>query len=221
MTPELRDSKAGPPTAFLGDIALCSTYDPIKEAQRFVDALPPSDTVLLLGAGLGYLEKALASSRPETRVLALYLWPEFYPASPRPTQHLFRQGSDLTAWLDRMVNDADIRGLRVVPWQPALRAHAEGDLCLDIVRRWFRFRQGSVLTENTFGHRWIKNFVRNAARFTRSTSHEVPLKTCVIAASGPSLKSHVELIRKVRDDVLLVALASAYPFLSHMGLEPD
>ncbi|HEQ72192.1 MAG TPA: hypothetical protein ENN69_06865, partial [Spirochaetia bacterium] len=88
-------------SARFGDHTLYSRYDPEKEADRFVAQSIGADrgsiqhplapaVVVILGAGLGYIEKAVTKRLPDVRIISLYLHDELY--------HETRDAAHQSAW---------------------------------------------------------------------------------------------------------------------------
>lgn len=82
---EVIPSRSGPPTLKLGDRLLHSAYDPVKEAERELDAIASDrpSLIVILGMGLGYAVRAARRRFPEVKILAVEAEPEIYALADR------------------------------------------------------------------------------------------------------------------------------------------
>ena len=72
---QLANTRSGHPTLVRGKTFIHSTYDPIKEANRFISESCKNETpscIVLLGPGLGYLRRAIREQFPISRQICIY-----------------------------------------------------------------------------------------------------------------------------------------------------
>lgn len=231
-------SKTGAPYAQVGTIRLHSAYDPMREARRFVEALPfrePPSVCVVLGEAFGYLSDALRARFSATRILAicydqrLRFEPrsngEWDPSCPETVDRFF----------DRVLSDLDVEGLEVIEWQPSAAAYPErARAAREAIAQTVRERTGSLSTIRAFGPRWARNAIVNflsleglveLGRGARESGgfgmQAAPGGAVVIAASGPSLEEALPLLARKRHDLFLIALPSSLAALAAAGLCPD
>jgi hypothetical protein len=220
----------GQPSARCGETTLFSAYDPRGEALRFVDhalrGIIRPELVLVLGAGLGHLEAAVAAIRPAavvcsvcyTRVLAVEEGGHI-PASvwaPGTT-------TGMEDFLASNIGERTAETVSVVEWPACARAFPEASRrAREAVLRIFRENAYGALTLAAAGRRWFLNSLVNFIALEPVSGNPLrPDEPLVIAASGPSLSRSLPLLKKIRGGINLWALASSLPALENAGLEPD
>lgn len=229
---ELESSRSGQPIARIRGIHLHSPYDPEKEARRFVResiSQPNPSTILLLGAGLGYLYREVTQSFPEARVIVVFyhqdLWDSFV-AAPRP-QTYWHPGVSGTVlqFLRSSVHELEAEGLAVVEWPASARLFPEVSLRANqSLHQLFREVRGTLVTTSALGRRWLSNSLSNflgidsLSPWLGSQTGNTPI---VIAASGPSLQEGSDFLAAYRESIELWALPSSLNFLLSRDLTPD
>ncbi len=224
-------SRTGQPILLVDGRPLSSTYDPEREAERFVRtalagaaAVP---TIILFGAAMGHLEAAIAAQAPAARQVRIALSPEVAALAPaRPEAPLWHPGSreSLTAFLSTWIDESDVPGLRVVEWAPCLAAWPEQARAAQAAIRLFVERlRASYATTAAFGALWLRNALANfvGVQALGALAPADPREVVLIAASGPSLEDALPAVRDCRSRMRLWALPSAVRALAHAGLCPD
>lgn len=228
---------SGEVAARLGGLLLHSTHDPRGEARRLLAATlgPGSDTILVLGTGLGYgIEAALATPGIERVLLCeaeLGLLAQALALRDlRPILGDERLGfivggrpeSVLLALEELRARSPALLGSRAAEafspvWYGGLRAAVE------------RFSAKERINENTlrrFGRLWVRNFGKNVPRLAAFPGVErlggslVGFPALVLAA-GPSLDELLPLLPALRERCLLIAVDTALRSLLSAGVEPD
>lgn len=225
---QLTRARNGSLSAESGGRLLYTRYDPQAEADRYVARIlgrQISGTVIVLGAGLGYLTEAVRRNRPNVHVIAVYfsrlLFDNRITAADREWCAEDSRHS-LVQFLERELPDEDLDGIVILEWAPLLRAF--GSLAAESavsLRDFLDRRAATLATERVFGSRWIRNSVANAvsvqpAVLTRRAGH-----TVIIAAAGPSLQQAMERFADRDADTALWALPSSLPILLNAGYRPD
>ena len=235
MRPEIVPARCGIPTLRWGRVFLHSSYDPRREATRFVDAAlsgkgTPGATVpsvlLLLGAGMGYVSEALGRRFPGVPQIALfYTKAVFDCAIHRPAASWHPEsGVPLETFLHSALAAADLSGLTLLEWPPCASAcPEESRTAAAAVRRIIREISGSRTTIAAVGRLWIRNTIFNFLGTERIIVGDLCSRNrpTIIAASGPSLELCVPLLRSVASGVNLWALPSSVPVLLRRGIRPD
>lgn len=208
---------------------LHSRRDPLKEAERFI--LRTADNwkqtpaaIIVLGSGLGYIERVLGSRYPSTVLLSIKL-----------TLRLREQGVNLSnpcwapdaagtlrAFIFENLNSLDMDGLQIVTWPPALQAAPEVMAPLrDELLRILDQLKGNMATTAGFGRRWFRNAVYNFRHTVPDRAVQGLQGPCVITASGWSLPESLSTLKKSRRDFSLLALPSSLPALEEADIIPD
>ncbi|MFO7781299.1 MAG: 6-hydroxymethylpterin diphosphokinase MptE-like protein [Spirochaetia bacterium] len=236
---ELFRAKSGDLTASVSGGLLHSRYDPRREAERYLDRAlgnrnrgeqrpgqaqtPIPATVLLLGAGLGYLASAIRQRLPQCHLIAVSAL-NAVQDEHRPAIDVY---VDLSAGkpaerLSRAVRPADVAGLELLEWEPELRAAPQAaEAARTAVRELVARYNADVATTGFFGRRYIRNAVRTLL-FSQSARASGPgTKPVCIAASGPSIERSSLWIAENRSRIEVWALSSATPALRARGITPD
>jgi hypothetical protein len=226
---EITPSRTGQPTAIHKGIRLHSLYDPVKEAKRFaarsIAARDPA-TILLLGAGLGYLITALKAAYPHARLLVVHYSREISDRCSVLPETCWdpEQPAGLSAFLRSRIAELDTEGLVVLEWPASARMYPRLSAAANTaVRQLVQEHRGSLVTTMAMGRQWLLNGFINTASMDSflAVNSEAARLPIVIAASGPSLERAAPLLRSARSRFYLWALPSAVPFLIESGLDPD
>ena len=215
-------------TARAGALRIHSAYDPKRESRRFLagrlNDFRRGATVVIVGAGLGYLDQELKFQRPDLTILACHLLPELSSSiseSPGILRWNPAQG-DVGRFILSHVGELDLPGLRVLEWEPSIRAAPEAAAAVTsalaaIIRR----HSGNISATAVFGRRWLKNTLRNYAEIEYLAEPRRQSGTTVIAAAGPSLEDALPTLARERTHFHLWALPSAVKSLAAAGIRPD
>lgn len=236
---EVFTSRSGVPSIRVGGVAIHSPYDPVREAQRFMDtalAAERPSTVVVLGEGLGYLSGCVSRRHPGVRVLRVCYSHELFRrsetflseawAADAPASDLWHPGSDtgVGEFLRERIGELDIEGLRVLEWPPSSRLFPrQSRAANEALQQILRELNGSIVTTMAAGKLWVRNCVSNFL-FLEGPLQGVPCsagRAVVIAASGPSLEESAPALRGVRGAIDIWALPSCAPFLRQAQLDPD
>ncbi|MDR1324523.1 MAG: DUF115 domain-containing protein [Treponema sp.] len=210
--------------------ALHSRYNPVAEAERYVNSLTLRDEAscfILIEPGLGYLIPFLRQKRPDAQLIMLH--------AAESNDALVPEAASIPAWsprhdepLQRFLENEIAVGataIQVIEWRPALAVYGERYRgLLEETVEFIRRLDAGEQTLRLFGKRWFSNFFRNLRLLThytypRSTLHE----PVIVTGAGPSLESALPLIqeRKAQGPALILAASSSTPSLLAVGLTPD
>ncbi len=231
---EVFTARSGAPSVRVDGRAMHSSYDPAREADRFLDeslgAEIPS-TVVILGECMGYLTDAVRRRFPRTRVLPVTYSAELahaaqgLPGDTRPSRGWHPgMGTSLADHLRLHMDEWEIEGLRVVEWPPSARAFtAESRAANEAVHQVVQELNGSFVTTVGAGRLWLRNSLVNFICLDPPLSGALCAspRPIVIAAPGPSLEDAAPLLLQARAQIDLWALPSSCPFLRSRGLTPD
>ncbi len=207
-----------------------SKYNPVAEAERFVQRMPECSILILLGASIGYITDALKKLRPQTKVLALYLHRDIYEASDKPPDCIWYPDAELadietniSAFLFHHIPEYYLNQLHVLEWKPMIDCFPELQNCLyGAIQRTVRQLRGNIYTSGYFGKRWIQNSIVNYL----SDNIQVQLQCrddlpVAILAPGWSLRDKLPFIARYRKNMILLALSSTVEILLREGIQPD
>jgi hypothetical protein len=217
------------PTAVVGGILLHSRYDPHKQAGGFIRSglgQKKPGTIILLGAGLGYLVQALRIQCPRTRLICLYYSEELFSRSfCRGDDNWHpRAGRSIIDFLYSCLDETDVEGLESLEWPPSKNLFpGVSRSAHDALRQVVRELSGSVITTVGAGRLWIRNTIFNFLCLKSPLGGGLCQdgRPIAIMASGPSLEEAYPLIRRCRRRLSLWALPSALGFCRRNGIIPD
>ncbi len=225
---EIEPTRSGTITAIVKGIHLHSLYDPVREADRFLEGAivgKPPGTFLLLGAGLGFLVRAIQLAYPSAKLIALYYEETIYHrALVKSTLAWYPGRQALLQFLRKEVTELDTEGLKIIEWPPSSRIFPNLSRQVDrAVHQVVKELRGNLVTTANLGRRWLRNSMRNFLSIEqilqlKQTCTKAPI---LIAASGPSLVRAADFIRSHRLTLHLWALPSAVMFLESIGCKPD
>ena len=229
----IEPARSGEPAASIGSIHIHSAFNPEKEAQRFLnthlEGIRQKAAVVIIGAGLGYLDRELKKERPHSTILAIHLDNRLYhsriqsSASSNPVKRWYPGSEkDLESFLFEALSETSIRGLRILEWPASVKtlhqaAEQAGRAISTIIHRY----SGNISTTAAFGRLWIKNTLRNYLELQHVMISGEISETVVLAAAGPSLESTLDILKKYRGYFQLWALPSSLPALMEANLEPQ
>jgi len=226
---EAYTARSGAPSLRINGATLHSSYDPEREAQRFVEESLGSEspsTILVLGEGLGYIAAAAARQHPEATILVIIYSAEIFHATNRASQGVWHSGADvdIKAFLRAHLGELEIEGLRVVEWPVSQRLFPEMSRTVnEAVRQVVQEMNGSFVTTVGAGRLWIRNAVANFIALESPLVGRpcAPNRPIVIVAPGPTLERAAHSLVANRDRFDLWALPSSCVFLKETGLVPD
>ncbi len=213
-------------TTSIDGITLHSKYSPAREADKFIKSKIKSDgTVIIIGAGLGYLYTAIEILYPNITVIGIPLDKELGDLSKKLNNSKREQWDytiNLSSFLKSVINTNNIKGLQVLEWEPTSKVYKE--MALEINKTLvmaIRRVNGNLLTTARFGQLWIKNSIKNYLTTERYISQFNINKPIIIVASGSSLNKNFTLLKEVRDKIVLIALSSANMALKENNITAD
>ncbi|MGL5254587.1 MAG: motility associated factor glycosyltransferase family protein [Brevinema sp.] len=208
---------------------------PQAEAERLLaDISPQADSLLICGAGLGYLiEHALTIKtlknifvyEPNPELVSLYL-------EERSELKLLKANSRVIYFsnlqdLPKIIRENPFSELSFV----ALRSYyelfsTEIEQCHQIFASSLTRKEISRNTLIRFGKIWVKNFLRNLPYCQKSLSPNQFIdaglnKPAIVIGAGPSLDESLPLIKKNQSNAILIAVDTALPMLENAGITPD
>jgi hypothetical protein len=222
-------SKSGFPTVSCRGTLLHSSYDPYKEARKYIDScsIPPkTEIVLVIGSCLGYLEAVLSSLYPQIKILSIQFSSYYRGKEKHSLPEIQRWYPDssrsLKEFLYSQIEERSFPYLSVLEWKPAYQVYPEqAREIAAAVTQFSREMSGTIQTTYAFGRKWLLNSIKNFIYHPlsmRIRSIDAPI---CITASGPSLQKALPYLSRFRDRFSLWALPSALPALLHSRILPD
>lgn len=214
-----------------------SKFDPVKEAERTVSGIDPSefDLVLVFGFGFAYhIEVLLDKMSPQGVLVAVEKNPAMVAAASA-SRDMSRILNDprLVILVDPGEDDFS-RFLKGKSSKKVSFVNHRGSYQLDpqyytslngIARSYLSTKEVNIATLAKFEKVWSSNIARNIVRFISSPGVDIFYgkftgMPVVVVAAGPSLNASLDFIKKSADRAIIVAVDTAYRVLVHAGIEP-
>ena len=226
------NAKSGLPTiSFRGNL-IHSSYNPHKEAEKYVklqlkDLKNKPPLILIINPGLNYIYDVLNDLFPLSRFIIIHSSSEiFLKAAYKYKENTSvwhpELEKDLLSFLKTEINEINLKGIQIFSWQPAADAFKTiSDYINKTVSDLFREYNGNINTVNYFGKRYFKNIVNNSLSLSHTINFSKIEKPIVITSAGPSLEKSVDLLEKRRNSIFLLAVSSSLLYLLENNIEPD
>jgi hypothetical protein len=200
---------------------LHSRYNPVKEAEKYVNSLVLREELrflILIEPGRGYMIPLLQQRFPKAKLLALHVQEQepqtelALPQSPEIAPVSWIQGNtiSLEQFLEHEIPDTEAAAIQIIEWRPALAVYGEAYLRLfsktvDFIKRI----DANIRTIRQFGRTWFKNFFKNIGLIQTVITHTGTLTTLpwIITGAGPSLEQSIPVIKQLKQQYPLAVLA--------------
>lgn len=215
------------------DIKLHSAYDPLKEAERSVDAFNAGkcSVIAVSGIALGYHLTALKKKYPETNILAIEndsrvtgLCRKYNPSSLEGIT-IIQSENDLASFFES-INLSGFRGIAHYIHRPSyLMNQMFYETILSNVKLYISSRVSDLLTRFEFEEKWIKNIFANLKWLGHAPGisnffEKFKGYPGIIVSAGPSLRDDIEKLRKLQDSSVVICVDTAFKVLNKAGIEP-
>ncbi len=234
---EFFKSRKGLITCSFNNNLLHSSYDPLKEAEKYVKLkLQETDTepsvIIILYPGLNYIYDCLIKKYPETKYIILHASKQMFEnnISKYSNNNVYAwhpeineiNKKDLYSYLKSVIDEIDLKGLLLFDWTPVFKSFPDSsEFISNCVSRVIREYNGNINTTNYFGKRYFSNIIKNALSLDKTIVYKDTGKPVFITSSGPTLEKSADLIKNNRDKIFLLALSSSLSFLIENNIEPD
>ncbi|MBO5235894.1 MAG: DUF115 domain-containing protein [Spirochaetaceae bacterium] len=215
-------AKSGITTCTVNNIHLHSKYDPEKEGVRFAESIQADfipKVIVIIEPGLSYCLAQLKELFPMVKLVALRFTDVFND---------YNNGWDLVVNYKNIdsllytLGEDIILSTLFVNWPPSVKAFPkETEFTWNIIKKLVKNATDILATRSFFGIRWIKNSIKFCLNCNNNKTIKKGSGAVLIAASGPSLESSLDNIKKYRSSFFLIALSSAYSVLKNAQIEPD
>lgn len=225
-------TKSGLETLKINDYYIHSKYNPIQEAERFINQFyKENHKTILFGFGLGYIAEELKKklgNKFESNLFIIDPLKEVLSSYGKINEYESYSFDDLNKLIHK-IKHTDIQKLSKVniicsPNYDKLFP----EQYLKLLQEIKQFQHSQIIELNTsinLAVSWQENFVKNRFYIV----HDRSLKTLkkkiqcpvILVSGGPSLTKQLETLKKVKDKVLIVVAGSAIGSLNKAGIEPD
>ncbi|MFF5996813.1 DUF2920 family protein [Lysinibacillus sp. KU-BSD001] len=226
-TIEYIETKKGLPTIVLGGYLLHSKYDPIKEAEKIAEKeIEEGYLHVLFGYGYGYVAQALKAKLKDAPLLV------YEPAMSGIEKIMTVDG--VTVISEKKLFQEQVRAyhdeydtnmkLICSPNYDKLFPMEQRNINL-IVKESYLADQMRRNTISFFSDIWQRNVRHNLQYLNGAESlndlHKRYTQPVIVASGGPSLTKQLPLLKKIADQVVIIAAGSTTKSLLAAGIEPD
>ncbi|MBI4389841.1 MAG: motility associated factor glycosyltransferase family protein [Nitrospinae bacterium] len=240
-------SRTGPPSLSRvlptgGEKALHSRYDPLLEAARFAESCPLTGALhfVFFGFGLGYHAFEVARRvPPQSRLYFVEKDIESFHMAltcndcapvlthPGASFHIGRAPGEWVAELQEDLPKLALTGYVPIAFPPLVESekayYRAAETAFEAALRQIRI---DFKTQAAFAKKFYANIIDNLPRILASPGinqfeNKLNGVPAVVISAGPSLDKNVRLLKGVRDNAVLIAVATALRPLLDNGVEPD
>ncbi len=204
---------------------LHSIYNPVLEAQRFVDANAHDDLhpvyLVVTEPGESWLVPILRQRFPDVRLVAIRYTADHFIDTDALWDFVWRPntGINIVSFLYTIISEDDIQDTVFWSWKPSDLVWAEMSITIWASIKDFLKLQSSVIsTRQAFGPVWLYNTFRNALYADRPVQISLPDKPTLITAAGPSLES---LFPLVAEKFFMLSVSSSNACVLQNNVVPD
>ncbi len=225
MNIDFSSSSKGFQVVKINGIPLHSQYNPLLEAQRFVDGIQVPfnpKAVIITGPGLSYTAEFLRKRFPKAILTAIHFLDKFEEYDSVWDKVFFADQENLSERLYNFLGDEVLMSTIFISWKPSESIFSESFSCVWMEMKNAVLKARNVLnTKSHFSKKWFTNTIKSALYIKTSVYYTKAHCPVVICASGPSLMDSIPLLKKSRNGFFLIALSSSLKILTDNHLIPD
>ncbi|MGE7945696.1 motility associated factor glycosyltransferase family protein [Lysinibacillus sp. NPDC093688] len=229
---ELLQAKNGDNTLKLNEYFVHSKYNPIKEAEQLVDRqYTLHHTHIIFGYGCGYIVEALLKRRAfeETIIVVDPLFNNQTLELKHQAPNLFAFNSTVIPIFELYINEiaantrVSFKTICTPNYDKVFPNEYKG-LLKKIVDIQYKNRTNDY-TLIRYAKDWQRNFIENLRNLNEDSSieelHRQYNCPVVVASGGPSLTKQIPLLKKYRNNMILISAGSTTNSLISNNIEPD
>ena len=226
MAFEYFDSKEGVKTVKANGLFLHSSYAPLKEAERFVQSQKPPfepEYIVITEPALSYCVPYLRKKFSNAKIGAIRYCTEF-SNQDSDFDFVFTSNNviNLKNTLLNYFTEENLFSVFFISWPASEKAFSEENkIAWNQIKEALYTAKTLLITRQFFEKKWLintANFVKYANNFYALKKSNSPV---FVAASGPSLKDILPLLKTIQSKFIIIALSSAISVLLHNGITPD
>ncbi len=212
---------------------LHSAYDPVKEAERSIEAFDKgkSSIIIVSGVALAYHIKSLRKKYPDIKIIALEQDREIINICRRISPESL-EGIDLisspdeTLLIFETMNLADFKGIAHYIHKPSYQLYPQFyEELITGIKLNISSRISDLLTRFEFEEKWIENIFKNLKHVENSANVSQLFGKFkgypgVIVSTGPSLTHNIKKLEKVKDKAVIVAVDTSFKVLDKHNIKP-
>ncbi|MDR0910447.1 MAG: DUF115 domain-containing protein [Spirochaetaceae bacterium] len=211
--------------------SLHSSYNPLKEAERFLASLnvQGEKVFILVEPGENYLYEILHKSYPLSKIITLHADPVYHKGKENEWSLNNHEQITLQSFLEHSIPDMAASDIRLIEWLPALKVYSTEILSItETTVQYIKRIDANYRTEKAFSKRWEANRKRNlpfcnAVNKSSLANYYNNPNGLIVCAAGPQLELALPDIQKLheKEGIALLAVSSALPFLVQQSIYPE
>jgi len=223
---EFLKAKNGEDTLKINSLFLHSSYNPSKEAERFVQNIKTDFSpvyILIVEPGLGFSFPFLKQRFPQAKIGCVRF---IKTTDHSPFDFDIQFNENYTSFykeIQKIIPTEFLFNTLFLSWEPAAKIFTqENELIWNHIISILENEKTLLITRQYFEKKWLINscnFVKYSKHFVTITKKiDSPI---VICASGPSLKSVLPTLKSNNDNIFIICLSSAVSVLKKNNIKPD
>ncbi len=215
------------------EIKLHSSYDPIKEAERSIEAFDKgrSSIIAVSGIALGYHLIELKKKYPGIKIIAIEkdneivdLCRNISPAALEGIE-IINSGTDPESIFEG-IDLSCFKGIAHYIHKPSYQLNPEFyDKTMSSLKLHISSRISDLLTRFEFEEKWLQNIFRNLKHMENASSVSKLFGKFrglpgIIVSAGPSLKYSIDDLKKIRNKAVIVAVDTSLKILNKHNISP-
>jgi len=215
------------------EVKLHSSYDPVKEADRSIDAFDKgrSSIIAVSGVALGYHIVSLKKKYPDVKIIAIEkeseiirLCRKYYPES---LDEIAIIGPDTDP--ENILGTIELSGFKGIAHyihKPTYQLNPEFyEGIISNIKLYISSRISDLLTRFEFEEKWVQNIFKNIKHMENSTSVSKLFGKFrglpgVIVSAGPSLKHSIADLKKIQNSAVIIAVDTSLKILAKHNIIP-
>lgn len=204
---------------------LHSRYRPLQEAENYINNLDATTAVqwfIFTEPCLSYTAELIKKKYPHSKLLFIRYSSEFDSYNGPADKVIYSKNGNISSSLISVVGERNLLKSFFIQWQPAESAFpAESQFTWEEIKKAVEIARITLFTNGYFSKRWFLNTVKNLCAVKSLKKISSITGPVIIAASGNSLNTSIPLIKKIRNQVVLICLSSATKTLLSNSIIPD
>ena len=228
MEIKFQQAKNGEKTACVGNLYLHSTYNPGKEAQRFVENLQLQVNykyIIVTEPALSYLGQALKNKFPNIKIGAIRYTKDFndFNSVFDFVINAYENFENFDSYLLNKLGEENLLETYFLYWEPSAKIFPEINKKIwQDIKKSIENAKTLLITRQYFEKKWIKNTFKLVSNLKNTIILKEKINApVIIIASGSSLKPFLQLIKNNQKKFFIIVLSSATRVCLENEINPD
>ncbi|MDY2839980.1 MAG: 6-hydroxymethylpterin diphosphokinase MptE-like protein [Treponema sp.] len=226
MNIEFLKAKNNEDTAFSNETWLHSSYNPTKEAERYVENIKipfETDCIIVTEPALSYIVP-LIKKKFSCQVGIIRFFQDFSKFDNGDfVIPYYAHKDNFSEYLFNFLGEEKLMSSFFLSFEASAKAFPqENKQVWNNIKNAIEKAKTLLITRQYFEKKWLLNSVKllSYSKINASIIKKTE-KPVVICASGPSLGDVLNVLKKYRDNFFLICLSSAISVLNKMNITPD